>query len=317
MHEAMIGYLIRRTGQAAVVLIGVSVIGFLLLHLLPGGPARAILGNQATSAEINAFNVSHGLLKPLPLQYLAWLNQLIHLSLGFSFKTDQSVNALLAENVPPTLILVGISTLLALSIAVPLGAFQASRRNKPDDLGFMGLSLLLYSMPSFLLGTILIIVLSQWIHVLPSTGPSASYPLWTQVPSLVLPILTLTLTTVALFSRYMRSSVLENLVQDYVRTARAKGASSTRILFVHVLRNSILPIITLVGLNLRGIFSGAVIVEALFNYPGMGLLFWNSATSDDFPVMLGTTMVVGAAVVVGSLAADVLYSVSDPRVRYS
>jgi peptide/nickel transport system permease protein len=138
-----------------------------------------------------------------------------------------------------------------------------------------------------------------------------------QIPNLVLPILTLTLVTIALFSRYMRSSILENLVQDYVRTATSKGVGRRTILFRHVLPNAILPIITLVGLSLPGILSGALITEALFNYPGMGLLFWNAAITDDFPVMLGTTIVVGAAVVAGSLLADVLYAVFDPRVRYS
>ena len=221
------------------------------------------------------------------------------------------------RDIPPTLLLVGVSTLLALIIAIPMGTYQAVRRNRPDDYVVTGVTLILYSMPSFFLGTILIIVFAQWIPILPPTGPTGSSPLWAQIPSLILPVLTLTLITVALFERYMRSSVLENLVEDYVRTARAKGASQRGVLFRHVLRNALLPIITLAGLSLRGVFSGAVIVEALFNCPGTGLLFWNAATTDDYPVMLGTTMVIGLAVVVGSLAADVLYAVFDPRVRYT
>jgi len=313
----MRAFLIRRSFQAIVVLFGVSVIVFILLHLLPGGPARAVLGIRANKAQVYAFNVRYGLLKPLPVQYVDWLNQLLHLNLGFSYKQNQSVDSLLAENIPRTLILVGVSTVLALVVAIPAGIYQAVRRNKPEDYTLTGMSFLFYSMPTFFLGTILIIIFSQTLPLLPSTGPTAALPMLDQIPNLVLPILTLTLVTIALFSRYMRSSILENLVQDYVRTATSKGVGRRTILFRHVLPNAILPIITLVGLSLPGILSGALITEALFNYPGMGLLFWNAAITDDFPVMLGTTIVVGAAVVAGSLLADVLYAVFDPRVRYS
>jgi peptide/nickel transport system permease protein len=301
--------------QAIVVLFGVSIVVFILLHLLPGGPARAVLGIRANKAQIHAFDLRYGLLNPVPVQYIDWVNQLLHGNLGFSYKQNQSVDSLLGENIPRTLVLVGVATVLALIVAIPLGVYQAVRRNKPEDYVLTGMSFLFYSMPSFFLGIILIILLSDTLPWLPSTGPTAISPLWDQIPNLVLPVLTLTLVTVALFSRYMRSSVLENLVQDYVRTATSKGVGRRTILFRHVLRNALLPIVTLIGLSLPGILSGALIVESLFNYPGMGLLFWNAAVTDDFPTMLGTTMVVGVAVVVGSLLADVLYAVLDPRVR--
>lgn len=313
----MQAFLIRRVLQAIAVLFGVSIVVFILLHLLPGGPAKAVLGLRANKAQILAFDQRYGLLKPLPIQYVVWVGQLIHGNLGFSYKQNQSVDSLLGENIPRTMVLVGVATALALMIAIPAGIYQAVRRNKPEDYVLTGLSFIFYSMPSFFLGTILIIVLSQMLPVLPSTGPTATAPLWQQIPNLVLPVMTLMLITVALFSRYMRSSVLENLVQDYVRTASSKGVSGPVVLFRHVLPNAMLPIITLIGLSLPGILSGALITESLFNYPGMGLLFWNAAQTDDFPVMLGTTIVVGVAVVLGSLLADVLYAVFDPRVRYS
>jgi peptide/nickel transport system permease protein len=311
----MKAFLIRRVLQAIVVLFGVSIVVFILLHLLPGGPARAVLGIRANKVQIHAFDLRYGLLNPVPVQYVDWVNQLIHGNLGFSYKQNQTVDSLLGENIPRTLVLVGVATLLALIVAIPLGVYQAVRRNKPEDYVLTGMSFLFYSMPSFFLGIILIILLSDTLPWLPSTGPTAISPLWDQIPNLVLPVLTLTLVTVALFSRYMRSSVLENLVQDYVRTATSKGVGPRAILFRHVLRNALLPIVTLIGLSLPGILSGALIVESLFNYPGMGLLFWNAAVTDDFPTMLGTTMVVGVAVVVGSLLADVLYAALDPRVR--
>ncbi|MHB8395350.1 MAG: ABC transporter permease [Candidatus Dormibacteria bacterium] len=311
----MRAFLFRRAVQAVVVLLGVSIVAFILLHLLPGGPARAELGLRATPGQIRAFDLRYGLLQPLPVQYLDWLNQLIHGNLGFSYKQNQTVDALLANNIPRTLLLVGVATLLALIIAIPMGLYQAVRRNKPEDYVLTGMSFLFYSMPSFFLGIILIVLFSDVLPWLPSTGPTSQAPLWDQIPNLLLPMLTLTLVTLALFSRYMRSSVIESLIQDYIRTATAKGLSRREILFRHVLRNALLPIVTLIGLSLPGILSGALIVESLFNYPGMGLLFWNAAITDDFPVMLGTTIVVGVAVVLGSLLADVLYAVLDPRVR--
>lgn len=313
----MQAFLLRRILQAVAVLFGVSIITFILLHLLPGGPAKAALGLRANKAQIAAFDIKFGLLKPLPIQYVDWVNQLLHGNLGFSYKLNQSVDSLLSENVPRTLALVGVSTALAIMVAIPAGIYQAVRRNKPEDYVLTGFSFIFYSMPSFFLGTILIILLSQVLPFFPPLGPTATSPLWEQIPNLVLPVLTLTLITIALFSRYMRSSVLENLVQDYVRTADSKGVSRRVILFRHVLPNAMLPIITLIGLSLPGILSGALITESVFNYPGMGLLFWNAAQTEDFPVMLGTTIVVGVAVVIGSLVADILYAVFDPRIRYS
>lgn len=312
----MTAYLIRRAVQALIVLFFVSLIVFLLLHLLPGGPARASLGVRANPASIKAFNAEYGLNQPLPIQYVVWISQVLRGNLGFSYKLNQSVDSLLAENIPRTLVLTGSATVIAIGIAVPLGLIQAVRRNSAVDYAVTGFAFIFYSMPSFFLGLVLIIVFSDVFPIFPSTGPTATASLLTQLPNLILPVATLTLITVALFSRYMRSASLDNLAEDYVRTARAKGGSTLRVLFRHVLRNALLPVITLVGLSLPGILGGALIVESLFNYPGMGLLFWNAAQTEDFPVMLGTSLVVGLGVVLGSLLADVLYGIVDPRVRY-
>jgi peptide/nickel transport system permease protein len=312
----MKAYLIRRVLQAVIVLFLVSLIVFLLLHLLPGGPARASLGQRANPVSIKAFNAEYGLNQPLPIQYAVWISQLLRGNLGFSYKLNQSVDSLLVENIPRTLVLTGSATAIAIGIAVPLGLLQAARRNSAADYVLTGFAFIFYSMPSFFLGLVLIIVFSDVWPILPATGPTATAPLITQLSNLVLPVATLALITVALFSRYMRSASLDNLAEDYVRTAKAKGASSVRVLFRHVFPNALLPIITLVGLSVPGILSGALIVESLFNYPGMGLLFWNAAQTEDFPVMLGTTLVVGVGVVLGSLLADILYGVADPRVRY-
>lgn len=312
----MLAYILRRCGQSVLVLLGVTILVFGMEHLLPGGPVRAILGFHANPASVVSFKRQYGLDRPLPAQYLSWLGQLIHGNLGYSYKQGESVRALVAQALPNTLILVGVSMLLAIAIGVPVGVFQASRRNCPDDYAVSAVALVLYSMPSFLLGVLLIVVFSIALPVFPALGPDTQEPLLSQIPNLVLPIMTLTLVNVALFSRYARSSTIEALLAEYVRTAKAKGAAPRRVLVRHAARNALLPVVTLLGLNLPAVVGGAVIVESIFNYPGMGLLFWKAATNEDFPVMLGVSVVVGVGVILGSLVADIMYAVIDPRIRY-
>ncbi len=306
----------RRLLQAVIVVIGITLVTFLLLHLLPGNPVRAILGPRATNEQVHQLTVQLGLNRPLAVQYLVWLNNLIHGNLGYSYKLDQPVTALLGQRIVKTLFLVGVALGLAIVLALPLGVLQAVRRNRPDDYVLTGLSFIFYSMPTFWLGLLLIDLFSATLKWFPSEAPQDQISVFSQLNGMVLPILTLALVTIALFSRYMRSAVLEQTVQDYVRTARAKGLSSPTVLFRHVVRNALIPVITLIGLSLGGILSGAVVVESIFNYPGMGLLFYQAAQDDDFPVLLGVTVVVAVATVVGNLIADILYAVADPRIRY-
>jgi peptide/nickel transport system permease protein len=299
-----------------VVIIGVTIITFILLHMLPGNPVRAILGPRASKADVASLTRQLGLNKPLPVQYLLWLWNLAHFNLGFSYRQTATVSSLLAARIPNSLLLVGSSLVLALVLAIPLGMFQAVRRNRPDDYTLTGLAFIFYSMPTFWLGIILIIIFSATLGWLPPEAPQASASLFSQLNALILPVATLTLVTLALFSRYMRSSMLDNLVQDYVRTAKSKGVSNRRVLFRHVLRNALIPVLTLVGLSIPGVVAGAVVTETVFNYPGMGYLFFLSAQNDDFPVLLGVTLVIAIATVLGSLVADILYAVADPRIRY-
>ena len=311
-------YLVRRIGQAVVVVLFVIVVVFALTRALPGGPARAILGPRATQVAVASFNHTYGLDQPVPVQFVNYLGALSHGDLGFSYKRNQSVGTLVGQYLPVTLVLMVISTALAVMVAIPIGMVQSVRRNRLEDHVLTAVLFVLYSMPVFWLGLILIVIFAGNLNWLPSGGPQgglATYP--RQLSSLVLPIATLTLVTIALFSRYLRSAMIEALVQDYVRTARAKGASLNRVMLRHVLPNSLFSTITLLGLSIPYIFSGALIVEALFNYPGMGLLFWNAASSRDYPVVLGVTLVVALATVVGNLAADLVYAIVDPRVRYS
>jgi peptide/nickel transport system permease protein len=311
-------FLVRRCSQAVVVLLLVSVIVFGLLHLLPGGPARAILGTHATPTNIAAFNKQDGLDSPVPVQYWHWLTGVLSGNLGFSYVQNQSVASLLAQRLPKTAFLAAVSVVLAVVIAVPVGFFQAVRRNRVGDYVVTTVTLVLYSTPAFWVAILLIDVLAVRLHAVPAEAPQGSFSaLFSDPQALVLPVLTITLVTVAAFSRYIRSSVLDELAQDYVRMARSKGAGRRVILFGHVLRNAAGPVVTLLGLSLPFIVSGTLITEQVFNYPGIGLLTFNAATSQDYPVMLGVVVVVGAATVIGSLLADVTHAILDPRVRVS
>lgn len=314
----MTAYIVRRLIQAMIVVLGVTLIVFLILHVSPGGPARALLGPRATAQDIEAFNAKNGYNRPLIVQYLQYLNKLIHGNLGYSYHYDETVASLLGQNLPKSVLLIGASYIVALAVAVPMGMLQAIRRNRPVDYLLTGVSFVGYSMPVFWLGTLLILIFAVSFHLLPPEAPQGATigAIVAQPVGLVLPVATLATVTVAWFGRYIRSSAMESLVQDYIRTARAKGVSERAIVLRHVLRNSLLPIITLIGLSIPYTISGAIVTESVFNYPGMGLLFWNAAISHDFPVLLGFTVVVAVATVGGSLLADILYAVADPRVRY-
>jgi peptide/nickel transport system permease protein len=313
-------FLIRRVLQSVVVLLIVTMITFVLLRMIPGNVAVAVMGPTVyrDPAAIKVFDATYGFNLPWYRQYLLWLSNLARGDLGYSWTLNQTVASLLASRLPKTIFLVGVSTLVALVVAVPLGLVQAVRRNKLADNTVNITATIFYAMPDFLVGIILILVFAIKFPILPPEGPQGSGigDVITNFNALILPIICLSTTTIALFSRYMRSSVLDNITEDYVRTARAKGAGQGRVLVHHVLRNAMIPIATLLGLSLPGILAGALITEAVFNYPGMGYLFYQSAQRDDYPVLLGFTVVVAVATVLGSLLADIAYAVLDPRVRY-
>jgi peptide/nickel transport system permease protein len=300
------------------VIIGVTIIAFFLLHLIPGGPARALLGPRATAVQIKQFNIANGYNNPFWVQYYDYILQLLHGNLGRSFKLNQSVASILSNEMPKTILLVGTSTLLSIVIAIPIGVIQAVRRNKVVDYVGTGASFFLYAMPTFWAGQLLILLLAEKVHLFPAEAPQGSTitQVLSQPNALVLPILTLTLITYAAYSRYMRSSAIEALAQDWIRTAKAKGLSSRVILFKHMLRNALIPIATLVGLSIPGIFTNGLVAEQVFNYPGTGLDFYNAAVQQDYPLLLGTILVIALFTIVGNLFADLAYAILDPRVRY-
>ena len=311
----MSGFLLRRTGQAAGVLLGVTLVVFILERLTPGSLAHAILGPRASRRAVAAFNTANGLDHPLPVQYLDYLWHLLHGDLGYSYRLNQSVGSLIAGQAPNDLILVGLGIGFALVIALPLGIAQAVRRNGAGDHLATAATLALYSMPSYWLALLLIAALSAGAHLLPpETGGSGAAGILSDPRGLVLPVLTLTLVNVAWFSRYMRSAAIDTLAEDYVLLARAKGLPERLVLSRHVLRNSLLTIVTLLGLSVPMLLTSGLVVEYVFNVPGLGLSYYVAAANADYPVELGITLLVGVATVTGSLLADLAYALLDPRV---
>jgi peptide/nickel transport system permease protein len=302
----MTAYLTRRILQAIGVVILVTLIVFGLLRLTPGGTAAAVLGPGSAHQQFL-------------LQYLTWLARVLHGDLGYSRARNEGVTYLLAASLPRTLVLMGFATLIALVVAIPLGLLQATYQGRGFDHALRGLTYVFYSVPTFVLGAVLVLFFAVDKHIFGSEGPQAPgvTGVITDARDLTLPVLTLALVTIATFARYMRSAALDSLAQEYVEAARARGAGRGRVVGAHVLRNSLVPVVTLVGLSFPQIVGGAVVVESLFNIQGMGWQLWQAVLNHDYAVTLGFTLVIGVAAAVGSLIADISYALLDPRVRYA
>jgi peptide/nickel transport system permease protein len=309
-------YLIRRTLQAIATLFIVSIATFGLLHLMPNGVVRGMLGQKATPEQITYLTHKLGLDRNIWDQYWIWLKKLAHGDLGTSYQYNQTVDDLIKERLGQSAYLVGLSLLITIVLAVPIGVLQATRRNSVTDYTITTVSFVAYAVPVFFIGVILRQVFQVELHWIPTANQIDSFhAAFTQPVQMVLPVGTLVIGLVAGYSRYMRSSMLDELTQDYVRTAVAKGATRRRVLYGHVLRNATIPMATLVGLSLPGLVGGALLVEQVFNIQGLGLLTINAAQRNDYVVVLGTTMLTALATVIGSLVADISYAALDPRVR--
>jgi peptide/nickel transport system permease protein len=313
----LIGYIARRIGTAVIVVIGISILMFGLLHVIYPSPAVDVLGAKATTAAINAWNKANGFDNPWFVQYLHYMGNLLHGDFGYSYKLNQSVTALFSERWARSAWLSGISLVFAILIALPLGIYQAVKRNTAGDYAATSTAFVLYAMPVFLLGLILIQVFSldlHWFNYEASQSTSV-FGVMGDWYSMTLPVATLTLISVASFSRYMRSQSIDILAQDYIKVARAKGLPERLVLFRHLLRNASLPMITLVGLSIPGLLAGNLITETLFNFQGLGLLFFTSLGNVDYNVLLAYTLLGALLTVIGNLIADVALTVADPRIR--
>jgi peptide/nickel transport system permease protein len=311
------GYLIRRVGTSVVVVIGISIFIFLLLHAIYPSPARVVLGPKASLAAVNAWNRENGFAGSVLTQYLHYMNEVLHGNLGYSFKLNQSVVALFNERWARSAYLSGASLLLALLIAIPLGIYQAVKRNSIGDNAATSVAFTFYAMPDFLLYLIAIQVFALSFHMLgyQASQSTSVFSVIGDWRDMALPIICLALLIVASFSRYMRSSAMDTLAQDFIKAARAKGLPERLVLYRHLLRNSCLPMITLVGLSIPALLAGNLIAETVFNYNGLGLLFFDSLNTEDYPVLLAYTLVGAVLTVLGNLLADIALTVADPRIR--
>ena len=301
-------FILQRLLGALLVILGVISIVFLLIHLIPGDPVEIMLGESASTADREALRVALGLDLPVWLQFKNYLIGLSNLDLGTSIHFQRPVSTLLLERLPATGLLALVTLLITLTLALPLGIIAAVRRNTWWDTGAMSFSMLGVSIPNFWLGPVLILVFSLWLGWLPVSGRSG-------LASVILPALTLATGLMAVLSRMVRSSMLEVLGEDYMRTAVAKGLPPSRVILHHGLRNALLPVITMLGLQLGALLAGAVITETVFSWPGIGLLTIESIQSRDYPVVQACVLLISVTYVLVNLLTDLAYAWVDPRVR--
>jgi peptide/nickel transport system permease protein len=311
----MVNFLVRRLLFMIPVALLVSFVTFMIIHLIPGDPARVLLGESATPQTVAALRHQLGLDKPLLTQYVLWLGQALHGNLGQSIQLQQPVTQAILQRLPVTAELGIISLVVSVALAIPLGVLAAGTRNTPIDWLINVLSLIGTSIPNFVLGLLLILFLAVVIRPFPPGGyvPFTQDPL-ANLRDLVLPVITLAAGAVAGNLRQVRASMIEVLSQDYIRTARAKGLRRGRVYFVHALRNALLPLLTIVGLQAGAILGGAVIIESIFLWPGVGLLAIQSILSKDYPVVQGVVLLSALSYMLVNLLVDVGYGALDPRI---
>jgi peptide/nickel transport system permease protein len=315
----MITYLVRRIGISIIVLFGISVLVFLLLHIIYPSPAITVLGSRVNLALINAWNRQHGFDEPVTIQYLKYVNNALHFNFGYSYKLNQSVTTLFEQRWARSAYLTGSALLLAILLAIPLGIYQAARRNSPGDATLGALAFVLYAMPDYFFYLIIIQLLVFTVPVF-TFEASQSTSVWSVMGDwrgMTLPIVGYALLIVAGYSRYMRSQAIDTLAQDYIKAARAKGLPERLVLLRHLVRNACLPMITLIGLSIPALLAGNLFAELIFNYQGLGLLFYDSLGNEDYPVLLAYVMIGAVLTVLGNFVADLALTVADPRIRLS
>jgi peptide/nickel transport system permease protein len=306
---AVLRFLVRRLLLTVPVLLGVATLVFALIHLVPGDPAQAMLGEGAAPDDIAELRARLGLDRPLPVQYGVFMHGLVRGDLGQSFRTGQPVLTMVLERVPATAELALASMVVAVLVALPLGIAAAVWRGTAVDYSAMTLSLAGISLPNFWLGPLLAIVFAVTLGWLPVSGRGG-------LEHLVLPALTLGTGLAAILARMTRASLLDELQELYVRAARARGASRARALLVHALGNSLIPVVTIIGLQFGAVLTGAVITETIFAWPGIGRLLVQSIGFRDYPMIQGCILLIAVTYVAVNLLTDVLYGVLDPRIRY-
>ncbi len=324
----MATYIIRRLLQAIPILIGISIVSFIIIHLAPGDPVDRFRSGRVSAATIQNLIRLYGLDKPLLEQFISWFTTFWQFPFkaeawGYSFVDGRPVTEKVFEKIPTTLLLMVTSLIVTIIVAVPLGVLAAVKQYSWADKIITTIATIGYALPSFVLGVLLLYVFNIKISTGPfhfpgngiqTLGKTGDIPdiAW----HMVLPVASLAIQQIAGWSRYMRSSMLEVLHHDYIRTARAKGLPQNRVIIKHALRNALIPILTLIGLTVPSLLAGAVITESIFSWPGLGFLGVTSVVNRDYPTVLAFTMLGGAMVLLGNLLADTLYAIVDPRIKY-
>ena len=320
----MIAYLGKRLLQAVPILIGASTIIFFLMHAAPGDPTSIYLGNPNIDARvIEQMRENLGLDQPVHIQYVKWISSFLQGEFGYSFSQKRPIADILKDTIPNTLVLSGVALAIIFILGIVIGTVQAVRQYSWGDNLATALAFFFYSMPSFWFGLMLILLFSyklQWLPASQMTSVnyefmSGSAQLTDRLKHLLMPAIALGVGGAASVARYMRSGMLEQVRQDYVRTARAKGLSEGKVIFKHAMRNALIPVITLLGLFLPFLMAGSVLIETVFAWPGMGRTIVTAIFQRDYPVVLATAFVISVMVILGNLIADMLYSIVDPRIR--
>ncbi len=316
----MTRYLVRRLLQAIPLLLGITLVIFLLLRATPGGPLSLYDADPNVTAD-DLVRLRHqlGLDQPVPVQYARWLWAFLHGDWGWSIVTKRPVLQMVAERLPNTLVLMGLAFAVTLMLAIPTAVLSATRQYSLFDHVATTIAFAGHSLPAFWIGLMLIVLFSVKLHWLPAGGMAtlgAPFSVLDRLRHLILPVLTLSLYDAAHYTRYLRAGLLDVLHQEYVRTAYAKGLSERAVIQRHVLKNAAIPLVTVVMLDLPQLFSGALITETIFAWPGMGRLFWEAAGRVDYPVLMGLFTVASALVILFNLLGDVVYALLDPRIRY-
>ena len=316
----MTHFLLRRLLGLVPLLVGITLVVFVALSSIPGGPLTAYRSNPNVRAEdLARLERQMGLDQPLVLRYGRWLVRFVQGDWGYSVITQQPVLAMVGERLVNTLYLMFAALTVTIVLTVPLGVYAAVRQHSAFDYAATGFSFMAYSVPGFWLGLLFILLFAVRLRWLPAGGMytlGADFSVADRLRYLVLPTLTLALPSIGFYTRYLRAGVLEVRHQDFVRTAWAKGVSERRVLFRHVLKNALIPFVTVLAIHAPQIFTGAIVVETIFGWPGMGRLYWQSALNFDYPVLMGIMTVSAGLVLLFNLLADLSYGLLDPRIRY-
>lgn len=322
----MLNYILKRVVGMIPILLGITFLTYLAMFLAPGGPAAFMNDlNPKVSPEVKEKLIKlYELDKPVHIQYLKWLKRIAKLDFGLSIKDNQPVIRKIWERLPRTMLLSGISLITIFFVAVPIGVFSAIRQNSFLDRAMTVFVFLGFSIPTYWVALLCMIVFGIHLGWVPITGfrsiLSDDWPLlhrcWDVAKHLILPVSVMTLTGLSGLSRYMRNGMLEVIRQDYIRTARAKGLSENRVIWVHALRNTLIPVVTLLGLSLPDLISAGVIFEIIFSFPGLGRLGYDAVMARDFPVIIATGFFSAILTLAGNFISDVCYAYADPRIRY-